>query len=342
MNPYTRITDFHGSRRRGVGASDIPTLAGLNVRYGDTPLSLWRVKTGRDAPWAGNDATWWGHVHEQAVLYRWVRDALGEEVAARFRVELATEIRPAYGLHVLTECWHPRYPFALAHADLVRDCGYEAGTQLVEAKSHSLHASMRGDDPDFGYSPDDHSANGLPAAVFLQVQWQLLCYDAPSVEVAALINTNDYRVYGPVTPDRKVQESSLALAERFWWHVEHDKPPQPATWEDVCSLFPIPRQTTAMVAGEQEQAAREMLERRRKLRAREAEIKAELDDLKNALGLMIGENAVLANAEGELLARSYGRSRETVDIAALRKLPDLHEAVVGAGLVKRAEWRELR
>ena len=328
MNPYTRIRDFHGSRRKGVGASDIPTLAGLTARYDQTPLTLWRVKTGRDAPWAGNDATWWGHVHEQAVLYRWVRDRYagsdGGETAERFRREVLRG-RSTGSLKVLTEARHPEYRFALAHADLV----VEDEPVLVEAKSHGLHAALRHDDPDFGYSPDDRSQNGLPAAVFLQVQWQMFCYGAPAVDVAVLINTNDYREYGPVRPDPRVQEQALALAQRFWWHVEHDKPPQPATWSDICSLFPVPQQTTAMVAGEQEQAVREMLDRRRKIGVRSAALRAEMDDIKNALGLLIGENAVLANAEGEILARSYGKSRETVDIAALRKLPDLYQTIEG-------------
>lgn len=337
MNSFARIKDFHGSRRKGVGASDIPTLAGLTERYGSTPLSLWRVKTGRDAPWSGNEATWWGHVHEQAVLYRWVRDHFDQDTAERFRLA-SLRGRSTGPLKVLTECRHPQYRFALAHADLL----VEDAPHIVEAKSHGLRAAERGEDPDFGYSPDDLTANGLPAAVFLQVQWQMFVYDVPDETVAPLINTSDFREYGPIRPDRKVQESSLALAERFWWHVENDKPPQPVTWADICSLFPVPRQTTAMVAGDQELLARKLVERKRRLAKLEAKIKAEQGDVRNALGMLIGENAVLTTAEGEVLARSYGKSRETVDIAALRKLPELLGAVEGAGLIKRAEWREVR
>ena len=337
MHKSQKIGDFHATRRTAVGASDIPTLAGLTERYGSTPLGLWEEKTGRRAPWAGNDATWWGHAHENTILYKYILDNFGKDDAERF---LAAKIRrrSSGAFKVETEFRHPEYRFALAHPDLL----IETSGLLVEAKSHGLHAAERRDDPDFGYSPDDLTANGLPAAVFLQVQWQLFCAGLSEAHVAVLINTSTFRVYGPVRPDRKNQEAALALAERFWWHVEHDTPPQPVNWADVCSLFPVPRQTTAMVAGEQEQLARELIERRRKLRAKEAALKEEAEDLRNALGLLIGENAVLANAEGEVLARSYGKSRETVDIAGLRNLPGLYESVKAEGLVKKSEWREIR
>ena len=337
MNEYGKIGDFHAARRAGIGSSDIPVLAGLTLRYGSTPLQLWQEKTGRAHPWTGNDATWWGHAHENTVLYRYVLDHYEQPLADRF---LAAKLRgrSAGPLKVQTEFRHPEYRFALAHPDLL----IEPEARIVEAKSHGLYAAERKDDPDYGYNPDDLTANGLPAAVFLQVQWQLFCAGIAGADVAVLINTSTFRCYGPVLAQPRVQESSLALAERFWWHVEHDKPPQPVTWDDVCSLFPVPRQTTAMVAGEQELLARKLVERKRRLAKLEAKIKAEQGDVRNALGLLIGENAVLATAEGELLARSYGKSRETVDIAALRKLPDLLASVEGAGLIKRAEWRELR
>lgn len=337
MNPYHRIRDFHGVRRRAVGSSDIPTLAGLTKRWGSTPYRLWEEKTGRREPWRGNDATWWGHIHEDTVLHRFVRDRFDLETARRFLVAKIRD-RSTRPLMVQTECTHPDYRFALAHADLL----VEDQPLIVEAKSHGLYAASRTEDPDFGYDPEDRGQNGVPASVFLQVQWQLLCYGVDSAEIAVLINTNDYRTYGPIAPDRKIQEQELALAERFMWHVENDRPPKPETWDDICALFPKPTQTTAMVAGEQEEFARRAVEKKSRLLKAEKRIKSELAEIRNALGLLIGENSVLTTAEGDVLARSYARGRETVDIAGLRKDETLYGLVARAGLIKSSSWRELR
>lgn len=343
MNPYHRIRDFHAARAKGVGSSDVPTLALLNLRYGQTPYGLWAVKTGREAPWPGNDAAWWGRQHENTVLYRWVRDHYGEEVAERF---LAAKLRgrSTNELKVLTEARHPERRYCLAHADLLVDAGAMDEGPIVEAKSHSYHAARRGEDPDFGYAAEDRSQNGLPASVFLQVQWQELVYGIEVADVAALINTNDYREYGPVLADPRTQEKCLALAERFWWHVERDEPPKPENWEDVRKLFPQVQPTTAMIAGDAELAARQMKERAERMRRAMARMQARLDDMKNAVGLLIGGNSVLATAEGQVLAKAWETGRWYAhEIKKLEQTePDLVKKLVDGGYLSRSEWRELR
>lgn len=339
MNPYHKIRDFHGARAKGVGASDIPILALLMKQYGSTPYKLWRVKTGRDAPWEGNQATWWGNQLEGLVLKQWV--------SRRFDADLSTSFYRNYlhrrstdVLKVYTEARHPdpKYHFALAHADLVVE---EDGGLITEAKTHSFFAAKRTDDPDFGYSSDDRSHEGVPAALFLQVQWQMFCYGIRQAMAAVLINTNDYREYGPIVANVRTQEKCLALAERFWWHVKHDEEPKPETWDDVQKMFPQPTQTTAMVGGEAELAVLDMKERKAKLSQRIKKAEAELGDLKNAVGLLIGENAVLANAEGTVLAKSYAKGRDNIALTKVKKEAAELYAQLGE-YITRSEWRELR
>lgn len=345
MHAYHKIRDFHGARSRAVGSSDIPTLALLNLRYDETPHRLWRVKTGREKPWAGNEATWWGRQHENTVLYRYVRDHYEGDEAERF---LASKLRGrSIGeLKVLTECRHPQYRFALAHVDLLidADAATDIGPRIVEAKSHGLYAARRRADPDFGYSLDDFSQNGVPAAVFLQVQWQQFAYDIRQADVAVLINTNDYRCYGPIIADPRTQEKCLALAERFMWHVKKDKPPKPETWADVRAMFPEIQPTTAMVSGDTELEVRRMIARKERLSRADRRIKAELADLKNAVGLLIGGNAVLASAEGDVLARASETGRW--HLAQATKLeqtePELFKRLCDQGYITRTNWRELR
>lgn len=324
MNTYTTLRPGTMSETRlsGVGASDIPVLAGLTARYGQTPLTLWRQKTRRDPPFRGNDATWWGHVHENSVLMRYVRDHYDEDTAELFLGEKMAHksIRPFI---VEAEFRRTDYPFAMAHPDLL----IEDTPMLVEAKSHGLFTAQRKDDPDFGYDPDDRSQEGIPAAVFLQMQWQFYCGEIPAGMAAVLINTNDYREYGAVVADKKVQEQCLALADRFWWHVQQDREPAPATWRDVTLLYPSPKMTTAMYPletplRESEEGAitlADMLMRAEKAKASKKRAERELSDIENALGVLLGENRILADPDGNVLAKRQISEYPSLSLAALRK-----------------------
>lgn len=336
MHRYHKIGDFKKTRATGVGSSDIPVLAGLFRRRGQTTRQLWKVKTGREDGFRGNQATWWGRQLEGLVLKEWVERHVDKEVGMPFYLSYLRD-RSHRQLKIKTEARHPEYPFALAHADLLVEDG-EGWIQ--EAKSHRFFAARRKDDPDYGYDDEDFSQNGVPASEFLQVQWQLFCYGAPQGGVSTLIDTSDYREYGPVIADARIQEKCLALAERFWWHVEHDREPKPETWGDIADMFPEPRDTTAMVSGRDEYVVREMIGRKEMIAAQRKKLEAELEDLKNAVGLMLGENKYLTDAEGNVLARSQGGSREDLSVKKLRaEKPALYEELVEAGYITKRSWR---
>lgn len=362
MNRYTKIKDFHASRRKGVGSSDLPTLLGLNKRWGQTPLTLWREKTGRAEGFAGNERTEWGNYLEPLILRKFVTDRWGAEVGQEF-YRNATRAEPvSYGnLKVKTEAFHPKYPFCLAHADLAWDPdATDRGEYpyLVEAKSTGYFAGKRreGQTAFEGYDPDDTSQQGIPDKVAVQVQWQLFCYGVQEAFVAVLIDTAEYRLYGPVVADPRVQEKLLALAERFWWHVENDREPEPTTWDDVVSLSPELVNETAVVTGEDELKVRTMIARSKDIKARIKSAEDELDDIKNAVGLLIGGNAVLASSDGETLAKAAERQRESLgllgEVTKLKKkaeltpeekeLLSLDERLRALGLVKVSSWREVR
>lgn len=356
MHKYTKISDFHGSRSKGVGSSDIPTLALLNLRYGSTPLTLWEEKTGRREGFSGNNRTYWGNQLEGLVLreavYRRERerllgsamdpaeihaqaDAIGEEFYKAYLRDRSSGI-----YKVKTECRHPDYKFALAHADLLVDDG--AGW-IQEAKTTGFMAGRRKDNLDKGYDEEDQGKDGIPAGVFLQVQWQQFCYGVDGAGVSVLIDTADYRQYGPIKADPRTQEKCLALAERFWWHVEHDTPPKPETWEDVQALFPHQTDTTAMIGGDEELKVLEMIERSKSIKGRIKASEEELDEIKNALGILIGGNSVLATAEGKILAKASERSRESVSLSTIaKKAPEIEARLRELGLVSVSGWRDLR
>ena len=356
MNPYRKIKDFHATRASGVGSSDIPTLAGLNRRWGQTPLTLYREKRGEAPAFEGNDRTHWGNKLQAQVLHEFIERRYDSEAADDF-LSGSLRGRSVGPFKVETEAWHPEYRFAMAHADLVVDDGYitrpqtweeaqhsamkeaaetgklpditvlTGGPYLVEAKTSGLHSAKRREGEIFeGYDPDDRSQFGIPDKVFMQVQWQLFCYGLQEAWVAVLIDTADYREYGPIIYDPRHVEQSLALAIKFWDMVESGTEPTPTTWADVVSVYPELTNTTAMVSGEQETEARRMIARGNALKAQVKSIADELDDVKMALGILAGDevqedgkvkrtmNRLLNDSEGKKLASFSEQTRDTLTL----------------------------
>lgn len=343
MNKYTRIRDFHATRATGVGSSDIPILAGMYRRRGSTTLSLWESKTGRTPPWDGNERTRVGHDLEAYVLMRFIEERYGPETAERFYFNKLRD-RSSGPLKAMTEARHPERSYCIAHCDMLADIDNGVDEPyIVEAKTVGMMAGKRREGEIFtGYDLEDRSAQGIPDAVYLQVQWQLFCYGVSTGWVAALID-NQYGTWGPIAADRKVQEKCLALAERFWRLVETDTPPPPETWDDVQRLFPYQQDTTAMISGPEEDHVREMVKRDKELAAHIKRLDDEREDIKNAVGILIGGNSVLASAEGDVLAKSSSQSRESVSVSKLKKeAPEIEAQLRAAGLVSVSSFRTVR
>jgi len=325
MLKYKKISDFHGERSKGVGSSDIATLAGLNRSYGSTSLTLWQQKTGRAEPWEGNARTAWGNKLEGLVLREFLEKRYGEDVAGDFYKSYLRD-RSYKCFQVKTEARHHERKYCLAHADLLVDPINSpmdvypedlADPYIVEAKTTGMMAGKRREGQIFrGYDPDDLTAQGIPDSVFLQVQWQMYCYGVNTAYVAVLIDTADYREYGPIVADPRVQEKFLALAERFWQLVQADTPPAPETWDDVQALFPVQKDETSFISGDDEMRVREMIARDKQLLARENQLKEERKDIKNAIGVLLGGNSVLASAEGDVLAKSSLVEKEAYTVKA--------------------------
>lgn len=341
MNRYYKIQDFAASRLTGVGASDIPTLAGFNKRWGETPYTLWRLKRGIDAPQDAGPRAEWGHRLEGEVLHKFIEDRYGKEAADDF-LHAKMRGKSSGPFKSDTECRSPERSYCLAHADLVVDGimntvlpdpvktvereamsfsygppprGELAEPYLVEAKTTGLMSARRDDDdPDSGYSPTDFSQEGIPAAAFLQVQFQLYVYGLRVAYVPVLIDGGDYREYGPVIADPRVQEKCLTLAERFWKLVQAPEEPKPETWADVAAMWPEPKDFTARLGGEEEMRARDMVGVYAKNKKRIKELDAECDEITNALGIYLGENKTLTTAEGTKLASSWLVEQPTVKV----------------------------
>lgn len=334
MNPYHKIKDFHAARRKGIGASDVPTLAGLNKRHGATPLTLYKEKRGEAEPFDGNERTDWGKRLEAMVLQKFIEGRYGVEAGADF---LASAIRGRSSgpFKVKTEFVHPQRRYCLSHPDLLVEYNPEAWSgyvspapYLVEAKTSGLYSAKRREGVQFeGYDPDDRSQFGIPDKVFMQVQWQLYTAGLTEAWVACLIDTADYREYGPIIFDPRHVEQSLALAEKFWLgHVEPGIEPAPSTWGDVVSMYPSLEDKTAMVSGEEEMSARRMVSEGAEIKAKIKALNERLDDIKMGLGILAGDtrgedgkivrtmNKVLNDSSGQVIATFNEQTRDSISL----------------------------
>lgn len=358
MNTYTRLRDIAASHRGAVvGASEIATLALYNLRHGQTPATLWEQHTGRAAPVEQNEAMWWGNAHEPTILYRYVRDHFDEDTARAF-LSSYWRGRSSGPFKVLTEFRRRiNHGTAIAHPDLLieapllqRIIGRSMEPRLVQAKSHGYHTAKRKDDPDFGYDPEDLSQNGLPASVFLQEQWEMFCADLPEADVVSLIDTNVFQTYGPVYRDAKTQEQALALAERFCWHVQRDVAPDPEAWIDIVHRDPAAREQSAIhpleasveLRGEQVTLA-DMLASHAKAKGDERRAIKRQEDIKTALGVLLGGNKWLTTPEGQVIAgriQSEYLSLSLKDLRAVR--PDLAALVEPFAKTVRKDYVDIR
>jgi len=302
MNKFTYLKDKNFSKGRYCTcASDVPTIALMNLKYGTTPLTLWETLTGRREPWTGNERTKAGTDLENIIL-KWGLEKLDNDnnIINDFLISRLKEKRNfKKTFYNFTEAKHPDYKFIISHADLIQT----EKPYIMEGKSTGFFGGKRNDDLNFGYDKDDMSANGIPSSVYLQIQTQMMCYKIKTCYVSVMIDTGIHRLYGPIKAHVPTQEKILAICEKFWWHVENDKPPKPETWKDVILLNPnLDKESKTVIAGSNYEKVIEMKERKKFLAKRMKKDDSEIKDIKNAVGLILGKNAILEDAEGNGLA----------------------------------------
>jgi len=343
MNDFQYLKDINFEKGRYyIGASDVPTLALMNIKYEQTPLTLWEEKTGRKKrDFAGERAK--AGKDLEAIVLKWGLEKMDYKFyAPDFLSDRAHEKRiyPPQGLVSLTQATCRNYPFIVAHADLIEI----AQPWIMEAKSTGFFGGKRGGDINYGYDKDDMTANGIPSSVYLQIQTQMLCYEISECYVSVMIDTGLHKLYGPISAHKKTQEKILAICERFWHHVTTDTPPKPEIWADVISLNPmLDVESKTVIAGPDLEKVEEMKERAVSLRKRQKEIDTELKDIKNAVGLLIGSNAYLESSEGNSLAKAFEVNKESVSIKDLReKAPEMLDVLKEKGLIKQISYRDIR
>lgn len=203
--PVRQGTDaWLDARRQGIGASDIPVIAGESPYR--SALELWAEKSGVTNPEPDADQAdlfAWGHMSEPALL------AFYERKTGR-RTKRAPQMRV-----------HPEVGWALASLDATAPI-----RRVIECKSST--SSRWG-------------SEGIPDDVLFQVQWQLF---VTGWEVADVVVTSRPvpRIV-EVPRDGGLIENLFRLAEDFWHHVQNGVPPMPDGSESarrtIARLHPV-------------------------------------------------------------------------------------------------------
>lgn len=181
---------WHEERRQGIGASDVPAIAGISGWQ--SPVDVWQQKVGLIEPSPETPLTRWRTLLEPVIAEE------AERVTGRKFRRLARAVR-----------YHD-WPILFAHLDRT------SSEAILECKSSM---TTRG----WG----ETGTAEVPDHVALQVQAQLACAGKETAVVAALIGYRDFRWY-EVPRDRALFEDHvLPLLREFWTLVETNTPPEP-------------------------------------------------------------------------------------------------------------------
>ncbi len=193
----TLSAEQHAQRAKGIGASEIPAIAGLSPFT--TPLDVYLRKLGLVE----------SQESDQADLGNELEASIARAAAKRWGLSLA----PSPGTLA-----HPQHPLVLATPDFL-----EEPDGALEVKN-------------VGYRMMGRWTEGLPDYVESQVQVQLAVLGRPRGHVAALLGGRDLELFG-VTADAETQGMLLEIAERFWCdHVARMVPP-PVDGSDSARKF---------------------------------------------------------------------------------------------------------
>lgn len=250
-------------RRNGIGASDIAAVLGISPWK--TPLQLYMDKRGELPPQDDAPQLRRGRMLEPLVL-DFYADETGHEVTRQ------------------QECVVGAEPWMLATLD-----GFDAiDNAPVEAKTVNAFAAQ-----EFG----EHGSDEVPLHYSAQVHWQMMLTDASTGYLAALIGSDDFRIF-TIQRDRDLESLLIARAAEFWQRVQSGTPPEPNSEVDVKLLYPKDAGSSIEATPEIADAVAELAQI--KAQAKELEAKEGLVGMK--IKTFMGENATLIGLDGKPLA----------------------------------------
>ncbi len=279
--------DIAASHLSRLGCSSIAQALGLS-RWG-TQYALWEQYTER-APWPD--------------LGGELRVALGEPMEDVLRPFVAERLGRALRRD-RQEYLHPDLPL-IGHVDYRASALNGEPRPVVDMKT-SLGFGAR---HRFGADGTDE----VDADVMLQMQGYLLLTGAELAFVAALVPGPELKIY-TIRADRELHQMIGSGVEAFWWHVQNDIPPDPATLDDAARRWPTALAGQTVTADADTQATAAEL---RCIRSEIRDLEKIADQRELELKAALGEAEALLGSDGKPLCTWKAQSSTRLNTAAIK------------------------
>ncbi|ADU50146.1 phage-type endonuclease [Thermaerobacter marianensis DSM 12885] len=288
-------------RRRGIGGSDAPAVAGLDPLR--SPLALWMEKTGQMEPEEPGESALWGTLLEPVIVEEWERRT-GKKARRRNAI-----------------LQHPEQPFMLANLD--REVVGERA--LLEIKTTAAwHGHEIGEDR----LPDRYV---VQAQHYLAVTGYERCYFAVLVGGQHLVTTY-------VDRDEELISYLVEMERDFWRCVETCTPPAPGGSDldraILQRLYPDVEPDSVVDLPEE---AAEWLRVYREAHAAERAATARKQEAANRLRSLLGGHE-LGRIGGEVVVRQRQIMQKRLDTKRLKsERPDVYDAYLTEAVQRRLE-----
>lgn len=250
----------------GIGASEAAAAIGVNPYT--PPIKAWRVLTGRDPAFEGNEATFWGQTLEAVIRAHYVE-----------RNGVIVHVPP-------TSLWHPMLPWLKAMPDgIVINENHEQLYVAPQVKSVGLRQADRWRDEQ------------VPEEYIIQAVVEMAVTGLERLDFAVLIGAQQYE-QRTVLRDRELEEMVLEQLGVFWRCVEEDR--APALDDSDAYRSHLLKQIKRKAIVEASPSDIITLERWRELVIEQKKLKLEEKRVKNLVA------AVLAAADANTLSSDLG------------------------------------
>lgn len=272
-------------RKSYIGGSDIGCILGLSPYK--SALDVFLEKTTDAIDESLSEAAYWGIACE---------DLVAQEYAKRTGLKVE---KPA-GLFR-----HPEHKFLAANIDRWVVGGDQ--TFVLECKTAGFHK---------GREWGEEGTNQIPQLYLCQVAYYAAICDVPKVDIAVLIGGQSFRMYTYLR-DREFEVKLIRAACAFWNnYVLKGVAPSAINSADITTLYPKSN-------GLSVQADREVVadvEELKSIKVQERVLATSKGMLEAKIKNCIGENEILVDGAGEVLATwKSGQVRQVLDSCRLQK-----------------------
>lgn len=278
-----------------IGGSDAAVIVGMN--NWKAPLALWLEKTGQAEPedLSGNMRVQFGSYAEEFVARSFCRET-GKKVHRT-------------GVYV-----NSKYPWACASIDRM----LVGENTFLECKTAA------------GWKKDQWQ-DAIPPAYYCQIQHYMAVLNIPYCYIACMFGNGEEFIWHKVDRDEESISALMKAEEDFWQRVQEKTMPDVDGTESCTQALQKTFSDSTESSVALESAAMGILDSLKDLERVETDIKAQIDERKNRLCAMLGENEI-----GEIglwrVTWKPTKPRVTIDSKRLKEeLPNVYEKYMKVG-----------